>query len=238
MRRGGRASRRIETEAVVVRIVEYGESDVIATLFTEAEGKVSAMVRGARKGSRRLGGAIEPFHTIAASLDEQGGELVAVREARLVRVRAGLGRRLEALEAAGKALRWVRTACPPRTPEPLVWEALRELLDALDEGAPEGPALATFGLRMLGGVGYGLDLERCVRCGKTCPADRPAAIDAGRGGLVCQSCGGARRVLSPAVRARAIAAQGGSGGALTDADAVEFLSIVEDVLAAHAGVEP
>jgi DNA repair protein RecO (recombination protein O) len=236
MRRGGRASRRIGTEAVVVRVVEYGEADVIATLFTEAEGKVASIVRGARKGSRRLGGAIEPFHTIFAELDEHGGELVTVREARLVRVRTGLSRSLDALDAAGQALRWVRTACPPRTPEPLVWEALLVLLDALEAGAPPRPALAGFGLRLLGGVGYGLDLERCVRCGKPCPPDRPAALDAGRGGLVCQSCGGAQRVLSPALRGRAIAAQSGSEE-LSEADAAELLPIVEDVLSAHAGIE-
>ena len=58
---------RIESEALVVRTVTYGESDVIATLVTETSGKVSTIVRGARKSTRRVGGALEPMHTIKAT---------------------------------------------------------------------------------------------------------------------------------------------------------------------------
>ncbi|MGH7294638.1 MAG: DNA repair protein RecO, partial [Polyangiaceae bacterium] len=109
---------RIEGEALVVRTVEVGEADVIATLVTEQVGKVSAIVRGARKGSRRVGGALEPVHTIAVLLEDRGAELTTLKESRIVRTRVGLVSRLEALEAAGVALRWVRHLFPPRTPEP------------------------------------------------------------------------------------------------------------------------
>ena len=78
---------RIEGEALVVRTVDVGESDVIATLLTEPAGKVSAVARGARKGSRRLGGALEPVHTIVVMLDDRGAELATLREARIVKPR-------------------------------------------------------------------------------------------------------------------------------------------------------
>ena len=235
----GRAARRVESDALLVRTVAYGESDVIATLFTREEGKVYAIVRGGRKSTRRVGGALEPMHTMRAAWEDRATELVTLKEARVVRVRAGLTARLEALDAAGKALRWVRHVCPPRTPEPGVWEAITRLLDALDRGDAPEPALAVFGLALVGEIGWAPDLERCVRCGKLCPADRPAAFDAARGGLVCQSCGGAPRVMGPPVRALALACMH-TGRAPEDAPAAhwaELLAILGEVMAAHAGVE-
>ena len=143
-----------------MRQVAYGESDLIATLFTEAEGKVGALVRGGRKSSKRVGGAIEPFHTMEARLEDRGGELATLKEARIVRVRDRITANLDATMAAGTALRWVRHACPPKTREPETWRTLNELLDAIDANGPdESPrvALARGALRLLADMGYALE---------------------------------------------------------------------------------
>jgi DNA repair protein RecO (recombination protein O) len=231
------------TAALLLRAVAYGESDVIATLFTESDGKLGVMVRGGRKSTKRVGGALEPFHTIEARIDDRGGELAALREARIVRVRAGIVASLAAIDAAGTALRWVRHVCPPRTREPDAWATLNELLDALDaSGGAEGEAriaLAEAGLRLLSDVGYALDLERCIQCGKECPPERSARVDPARGGLVCSTCGGGRTVMSADLRAKAIAAASRAEGAraMTGEDAAELLSVVDAAMAAHAGFD-
>jgi DNA repair protein RecO (recombination protein O) len=242
---------RIETQALVVRTVEFGESDVIATLITEDAGKVSAVVRGARKGSPRVGGALEPVHTIAVLLEDKGGELVTLKESRIVRLRQAVVSNLEALDAAGTALRWARHLFPPRTPEPAGWAVLVALLDALDAadtlGAGSGSSrreLARAGLAMLAAVGYGLELEQCAVCGRPCPEGRAACIDPARGGLVCRACGGATSVLLPAARsaARTLASSVSSGASaafsdVSPGDAEAVLGLVDRAMAAHAGFE-
>jgi DNA repair protein RecO (recombination protein O) len=233
--------RTLVTSALLVRQVAYGESDVIATLFTEAEGKLGVMVRGGRKSSKRVGGALEPFHTLEARIDDRGGELASLREARIVRVRAGIVATLEAIDAAGMALRWVRHVCPPRTREPEAWGTLLELLDELDaESTRSSPrvALARAGLRLLSDVGYALDLERCIQCGRECPPSRSARVDPARGGLVCSTCGGGHVVLRADLRAKAIAAAARTGEVeMTPADAEELLAVVDAAMAAHAGFD-
>jgi DNA repair protein RecO (recombination protein O) len=232
---------RIESEALVVRTVEVGEADVIATLITEQVGKVSAVVRGARRGSRRLGGALEPVHTIAVLLEDKGAELTTLKEARIVRTRVGVASSLEALDAAGVALRWARHTFPPRTPEPDGWRVLTELLDVLDAGtASPRTELARAGLAMLAAVGYALDLERCVACGRPCPQDKAACVDPARGGLVCRACGGASTVLLPDVRAAArslAAGRAGDAHQVTADQAETILRLVDRAMAAHAGFE-
>jgi DNA repair protein RecO (recombination protein O) len=229
---------RIESEALVVRTVEVGEADLIVTLVTEQVGKLGAIARGARKGGKRLSGSLEPVHTVAVMLEDRGGELATLKEARVVRARTGVLGSLEAMEAAGVALRWVRHAFPPRTPEPQGWRILVGLLDVLDTpGIPASRELARAGFAMLAALGYALDLEQCVVCGRPCPPTKVACVDPARGGLVCRSCGGASTVLLPELRVAARALAAGAGAEVTEAQAATLLELVDRAMAAHAGFE-
>lgn len=242
MSRGGarRAATRTETDALVVRNVEYGDADAVVTLYTERLGKISALARGAKRSTKRFGGALDPMHTIRVTLDERAGsDLATLVEAHLVEARLRLSADLDKLDAAGRALRWVRAGSPPRTPEPRVWAEIGALLDRLDDPADVLSArahLAATGLRLLAAFGWGLDFSACVRCGKSCDAGRSAYVDATVGGLVCRACGGARRRLDAGARARLAAASAGGDGVLLAEDAQRALALVDEAFAAHAGV--
>jgi DNA repair protein RecO (recombination protein O) len=229
------------TRALLLKRVEYGDADLVLTLFTEKLGRVSALARSARRSQRRFGGALEPLHTLELRLEDRPrNELSLLREARIVTARPALTESLERMKAAGRALGWIRSAAPAHTPEPELWAVIEGLLDELarrkDPVSP-GLALAASGLAMLGALGWGLDLERCVRCGKPCPKEGAALVDAVRGGLVCRSCGGARQRLDAAVRERlGRAALSGDPRTLEPGDDEIALGLVEGVLSAHAGV--
>jgi DNA repair protein RecO (recombination protein O) len=227
------------THALLLRRVDSGDADAVLTLFTEQLGRVSALARSARTSKKRFSGALEPMHTLKVALEERpSSELMMLRESTLATPRHGLLASLEGLEAAGRALRWVRQATPPHTPEPAIWRITNELLDALDASPTEraaGPSLACAGLQLLVALGWGLDLVRCVRCGRTCAPDRRAMVDAARGGLVCRGCGGAGVLLEPDLRARLARASAGDR-TLEPRDVSCALSLVEGALRAHAGV--
>jgi DNA repair protein RecO (recombination protein O) len=209
--------------------VAYGESDVVITLLTAAEGKVSAIVRGARKGSRRVAGALEPMHTISVTYEDKGTELATLKEAHVVRARTGIMTRLEAMDAAGTALRWARHMFPPKTEEPAAFATLTEALDALDAGGDPLEVLAVVGLRLLSDVGWGLELEQCIVCGAKCPEDASAQLDPARGGIICRKCGGARVLLRAPVRRAAISHKD------VKPHAKALIELVEAAMAAHTG---
>lgn len=241
--------RRIDSLALLVRSVPYGDSDVVATFFTEESGKLSAIVRGARRSTKRFAGALEPIHGLVVTLEDKGRELCVLKEARIQRPRTGIATSLEAMEAAGQALRWVRHLCPARTPEPAAWRSLDDLLEALEAVCAPGFAggasnavearrhLAIFGLRLLTDMGYALELDRCIRCGRACPEARSAFVDAAGGGIVCTSCGGARRTISGDVRALAARAQRAEAVALPWEVAGVLIDVIEEAMAAHAGYD-
>jgi DNA repair protein RecO (recombination protein O) len=241
-----------EADALLVRSVPYGESDLVATFVTAEEGKVAAIVRGGRRSAKRFGGALEPIHTVRVRIDDKrggGGDLGVLREAQLVKVRGRVATDLDALECAGIALRWARALIPARTSEELAWATLIGFLDALDDGIGSQVSarmlLAVTAIRLLGDVGYGLELDRCVGCQKPCPEGKPAYLDVRRGGLVCTACGGARRRIDAEVRQAALLAQRADDMraaflelAISERTAKVLLELVHETLAAHVDLEP
>ena len=216
----------------------------MVALFTESLGRISALARGARKSARRFAAALEPLHTLRVTLEERpGAELLALREAAITLPRTKILSDLDRMNAAGKALRWVRTGSPERTPEPEVWNELVVLLDRLNDLSdrlPPATHLAGSGLRLVRHFGYGLEFEACARCGRSCEPTRSGYVDAGAGGLICQSCGGGHNplhhLLDPATRARLLAAAAGRDAALFSEDTEIAQRLVDEALAGHAGV--
>lgn len=237
----GRARVTHDTQALVLRRVEYGEADWIVTLFTRSLGKTSALARSARKSQRRFGGALEPFFSIQTRLEEtRDSELLSLVDANILATRTPLLSDLTRMELAGRALAWIRAAAPPRTAEPLVFERVERLLDRLAEPQQAWPelALAEAGLCFLSAFGWGLEFEQCVRCAKPCPKASPATIDVEAGGLVCRACGGGRIRLTAEHRARFVRAAAGQSMALVADDAAPALNLVDRVFSAHAGIGP
>jgi len=226
-------------QALLLRRVEYGESDLIVTLLTDTVGRISALARGARKSVKRFGGGLEAMHTLRIEYDDRpGAELSALRDAKLHRARPFIVTSLERMQCAGLALNWVRKAAPPRVPEPEVWAALEALLDHLadaEDPTPPRTHLAATGLRLLSAFGWGIDFDRCVSCGKEALPNQAGAVDPGRGGLICRSCGGARLRLSG--KERAALARAVEGGPLADEHAARALELVEQALKVHGGIE-
>lgn len=232
---------RVTDRALLLRAVPVGEADVMLLLFTAGHGTASAAARGARRSARRFG-ALEPLHELMVTLEiREGAEIAKLCEARIERPRLAITRDLDRLEAAGQILRWVRRACSLHVPEPSIFEVVTHGLDALDaeEPLPARSVLGATGLAICDGLGWGLELERCVGCGKACPLGAPSRVDPQRGGLVCRACGGARRVLSSEVRAALRAVGILAAAPVLEAKAAEVaIELVDALLDAHVGPVP
>jgi len=238
------AEERVVSDALLLRRVSYRDNDVIVQLFTEQRGSLSAIARGARRSGKRFA-ALEPMHLLHVDVGlDRSRELGTLKEAGLARPRLGLTARLDTMEAAGVALRWVRTAAPGRSPEPDLWRELNALLDALDapslgdaeHGAGEQVRflLAASGARMLAAAGWNMQLRECVRCDTPVPINARVQIDIGAGGVVCTRCGGGAERLSSAARrafTEAVATGALEFGSVADAEAV--IELVDRSFCAH-----
>jgi DNA repair protein RecO (recombination protein O) len=220
-----------QATALVLRAVDYGESDRVVTLLTREYGAVSAMARAARKSKRRFAGALEGFAVIAVELTTGRGALSRLESARVTRVFPKLLLNLSGLDAAGALLRLARELLPERAPEPDVFDTLLEALALLDAGSPARPLRVCCEARILALTGYAPMLWSCVSCGREPPPTRTALFDAVRGGIVCRACGGGLDRLSGRMRAALQEALEGApldalGGLLSDAELREVERIL------------
>ncbi|HZO13377.1 MAG TPA: DNA repair protein RecO [Polyangiaceae bacterium] len=226
------------TRALLLRRTPLREVDLIVELFTEQSGSVSAVARGARRSARRFTG-LEPMHLLRVSLDvSPSRELATLTDATLEKPRLVLTGSLARMEAAGRALRWLRRAAPPRSPEPSMWSEINALLETLDDPSVDEARIAAItassGLRFLAIAGWALELDHCVRCGKLCPPRASAVIDVRAGGVVCLSCGGHGPRIRAALRLAMIAAMQDDTALTHKRDADTVLDLVEAALNAHA----
>jgi len=189
----------LQSEAIVLRVVDFGESDRILHLLTPCAGRITAMAQGAKRSRRRFSGVLDLFHyvsfqgvrsgTSSMLRLEQASLLDAFGELRTELSRFGFG--CHFLEMAD---RLVPEGMAAPDAQPLFDYALSVL--RLVEGQTidlrwyillQLHSLKAFGLSPL--------FQRCVRCGReqklpggTAPVEGKIAFHVGEGGVVCPDC--------------------------------------------------
>lgn len=231
-----RSAEQVHTDALVVRRVPVGEADLLVTLLTRERGLVSASARGARRATSKLG-ALEPMHGLRVTLAVSVGiEVARLVDAKMTRPRSHIVEATARLEAAARVLRWARSMVPPHAAEPAAFAAVEKALDALDSAHASPGADVRGGLQLLTALGWGLELTTCVACGTPCPIRSSAWVDPAKGGLICRACGGGPTLLSAGLRAMFARAADEEGFELDSTEHAIGVTLVDDVIAAHAGV--
>lgn len=64
----------LEVKGIVIKTVDYKDSDRIVTILTDTKGKISAKAQGARRKSSRLTAAVQPFTYCTFQLFETNGK--------------------------------------------------------------------------------------------------------------------------------------------------------------------
>jgi len=164
-------------EAFVLRVRDFGESDLIVTLFTEDWGKRTAIAKGARRFKSRLGGVFDLLNRVEVVFYAKA-QLDLISQGALI---SGYPHLKGSLETLDRLL-------PPHQQEPAAYTILARLLALLEEGVPQGEQTAVAGmLKLFAVLGHRPHLTACVRCGSV---HGPFRFVSARGGIVCTKCEG------------------------------------------------
>ncbi len=187
---------RLKLTAVVLRTVDYGESDRVASFLSLERGRVSAFARGARASKRRFGGALEPFTLLSAEVRERpGADLFTLDNVTVQRSVGGIRGDLARIACAAYACELARELLRESEPHPDLFALLVDLLSRFDAGPASAGALRAFELGALRSAGLMPRLDACARCDRPAPTARggasvPARVtfDPSQGGLLCSQC--------------------------------------------------
>lgn len=176
------------TDAIVLRAIDYGESDRIFGLLTREFGKVSVFARGARKSKRRYPG-VDLFATFRAGLNaiklknNSFAQMDAVEGLRQnLELRADLFALCQASYLA--ECTWTFTGERDAQPGFFDWwvgalERLRGKCGSVDQ--------VRLDLEMLRWFGYLPSLGDCIECARPI-GDENVFFAFDRGGVVCKGC--------------------------------------------------
>lgn len=149
---------RVTTQAIVLRRTEFGESDRIVTFMTSDLGKITAMVKGARKLKSRLAAGVELLTVSEVSLIE-GKKMYTLVSARPQQQLKRIPTDLTDLNHAYALIKKVNDTVEEGEGKEL-FEVLREALVSLEEGVEHELVSTWFFVLLLTHYGQQPNLEQ------------------------------------------------------------------------------
>ena len=178
----------VTTKALVLRGVDYKESDKILTLLTSDMGKLTASARGCRKKGSSIAAGCQLLCWSEMVLYEYQGRWV-VKEANTDRQFRGVREDLEKLALACYLAEVTEVLAVEGLPSPELLSLILNSLHGLEKlNKPQSLIKAAFELKAMCLAGYEPLLDGCAVCGAETPADPRFHLR--EGVLHCASCRG------------------------------------------------
>jgi DNA repair protein RecO (recombination protein O) len=180
------------TNAIVIRSLNYGESDKIVTFFTKDFGKLKGIAKGARRSKKRFQNALGLFsHLRLIFFDKEGMGLARAESCDILHVFPKIKEDLKKILYGNYYLELVNEMAGEREANREAFELLLSFLLHLEEMEPQEEQLRLFEIRMVSLFGYRPNMRRCDLCKKSWEDLReiPAVFfSLERGALVCERC--------------------------------------------------
>lgn len=179
----------MRTEALVLRTIDFGESDRVVHLLTPASGRLTAMAKGARRSVKRFSGSLDVLNRLRIELAprRRAGAMARLEQARLLDWHPGLRRSAARFALAGYLAELLDRLAPEGASAGEAGALYRfgvAALQAVEALAPDARLRVLLELRALDALGFRPELARCVRCG-----GEPVGFHVPEGGVLCRACG-------------------------------------------------
>lgn len=188
----------LHTEAIVLRSVDFGESDRIVHLLAPATGRLTAIAKGARRSRKRFPGTLDFFNHLDVQLERRRpASMARLEHARLRRSWSTLREQPTRFALGCYLLEMLDRLAPeggaPEERRRLFQFALGAL-DLVEAAEPDARLRTLLELRTLAAAGLRPELRRCVRCGRSVvetergAAQGPVGFHVAEGGPCCPTC--------------------------------------------------
>lgn len=185
------------TPAIILRRIEHGDYDLILTLMTLDQGKVTVIAKHARKSVKRFSGILELFALLRVVCTKGRGALPVLQEAALEHSHYHIRKEIKKTAYASYWAEMVNEWLEERKKQDDIFYILRQALGAIESTSmSDDLASIFFQTRFLKAAGLSPRLGECHICktdldgipGKTLGIDLPG------GGIVCSKCGSPHKI--------------------------------------------
>ena len=180
-----------DTEAVILRTYKLAEADKIVICLTKHAGLVRGVARGARRLKSRFGASLEPFTLVSLSyFEKEGSELVAIRQAEILRSYFNLAQSTETVAALEYFSELILEFAPPHEPNEKLFRLVKACVEAVALARAELHAIVRyFEIWTLRLSGFLPDMRMCAGCGSWFSGNEIVYVNA-ETTLRCGTCAG------------------------------------------------
>jgi DNA repair protein RecO (recombination protein O) len=182
----------LRTEALILRAVDFGESDRILHLLVPERGRVTVIARGARRSVKRFAGTLDLFNQLRVQIERRRTPgMDRLDQAQLIRSFPPL--RVDPVRfAMACCLLELLDRMAPEDGSPADMRRLYAFalstLEILAARRPDARMRTILELRALAALGLSPELSRCVRCGAGLGAAAEVDFHVPEGGPLCGRC--------------------------------------------------
>ena len=182
-------------QSIVLGKRDVNEVDRLYTVYTKEMGKVRLLAKGVRKSDARLAGNLETLNLaeIFVARSRGRGNITGVIA---LENYLSLKNNLETLEKVFKTFSTFDLLVSQEEKDVEIFKLLADYLSVMEEIEKEGGHLARvevlsvgFLFQILGRLGYGMQMKKCVSCGRRLSGGENF-FAVSRGGTICASCAG------------------------------------------------
>ena len=187
---------RVKDNAFIIHKTDYGESDIIITLFSASRGKISCIAKGAKRSRRRFPGSLELFSQVSFNgFIKHPLALTRIDECQLLKPYLNIQDDLKSYLNGCYFLEIVNRCSAERQSNRKLFNLLDDLFTFLSK-VPHNRnfncQIRLFELQIITLLGFKPELSLCLDCGMELGAKtqwgRFFHFSPQTGGLVCNRC--------------------------------------------------
>jgi len=178
-----------KTTGFVLRCLNYGESDLIITFYSNDFGKLTGIAKGAKRSKKRFVNVFEPFSLTNIIFSRKNRDVLAfIESCEIIDHYNSIRQDLEKTLIASYFIDLADHFSPEGKKNEKIFELLQNFLALLDDEKASTATVRFFEMRLLKLSGFEPALDHCIRC-KTPVANGSSYYFYPRdGGIKCAAC--------------------------------------------------
>jgi len=179
----------ISAQAIITRVREFGESDLMVTFFTQDAGRLRGVAKGALRSRRRFVNCLDIFSLVNLEYSPaRNSDLHFLHSGKLIEAFPGLRSNYSILSKAAYMVELTEILFPWELPDRGIFEILVKSMHMLDSGGMPDLIAHSFEFTAMSHGGFKINLEKCCRCGRAYTGEGTAVFRPEKGAIACMKC--------------------------------------------------
>lgn len=173
------------TRSIVLRNMDFKETDKLVTIFSEDYGKLRAIAKGVKKPRSSLRACVQPFcHSLL--FFSGGKELDLITQGSLLDFYGNCREDINIILHVMYMMEVLDKSLLDKVPVPPLYATTKAILEFFDRNGFNLLIIRYFEMMLLINLGYRPQVEECVICGRK--DIMPAGFNLAEGGIQCREC--------------------------------------------------